>query len=36
MTRIAFAVMAVLMTMGALTACYNKPPQERAAAHTIR
>lgn len=28
MARIVFAVMAALITIGAITACYNKPPQE--------
>jgi len=36
MIRITLAVMAVLVTFGAFTACYNKTPKEQAPAGFVR
>jgi len=36
MFRIAVAVITVIVALGAVTACYNKPPKEAASAAVIR
>jgi hypothetical protein len=36
MLRIVVAVMAVIVALGALTACYNKPPKEAAPVSVVR